>query len=78
MRFYTLGSAVELLTSAGYEVRSVKFTNWNWQLPRIIKWLTLGYEWELRDRMTRWWPGLFATQFVMSAEFLIPSSPITP
>ena len=78
VRFYTLGSAVELLTSAGYEVRSVKFTNWNWQLPRIIKWLTLGYEWELRDRMTRWWPGLFATQFVMSAELLSPDSPVTP
>ena len=67
VRFYTLHTATALLTASGYAVQSVRFTNWNWELPRLIRWLTFGYEWEARERMTRWWPGLFATQFVLYA-----------
>ena len=70
LRFYTLGTAKELIASVGYQVEDVKFTHWNWELPRPIQMLLARYEWEVKTRMARWWPGLFATQFVIYAKHL--------
>ena len=69
LRFFTLGTAKDLLTSTGYWIQDVKFTDWNWNFPGWIQWIlkTLDYEWEIRQRLTRWWPGLFSTQFVLRA-----------
>ena len=64
LRFFTMKTAKNLLVSAGYIVRDVKFTNQNWYFPKL---LVPFYEWEIRQRVTRWWPTLFATQFVLYA-----------
>ena len=67
LRFFTMETAKELLTSAGYAVRRITFTNWSYTLPKL---LAPFYEWEIKQRLTRWWPGLFATQFVFHASAL--------
>lgn len=67
LRFFTLKTARNLITDSGFQVLNIKFTNWNWTFPRIIQQLFFFCEWEIRDRMTRWWPNLFATQFVIYA-----------
>ena len=64
LRFFTLGTAKDLLTSTGYSVQDVKFTNWSYCFPKFLVPL---YEWEIRQRLTRWRPGLFATQFIFCA-----------
>ena len=69
VRFYTKGTAQELLESAGFMVQRVTYTNWNWRLPRRMERLFAFCEWEVRQRMTRWWPGLFATQFILHATY---------
>ena len=69
LRFFTLGAAKDLLTSSGYSIQDAKFTDWNWNFPGLIRWVlkTLDCEPEARRRLARWWPGLFATQFVFRA-----------
>jgi len=67
LRFYTLKSAKSLVQNACYAVQHIRFTNWNWNLPKWIRKCFSFCEWEIRDRMTRWFPGLFATQFVIYA-----------
>ncbi len=68
LRFYTMKSACSLLTSTGYEIKETKFTNTNWRFPKWIAKPLCSYEWEIRERMTRWWPSLLATQFVFYAK----------
>lgn len=72
LRFFTLRTAKALLTSCGFRVERVTFTNWNWEFPSIILTLLrrLDRDWEVRERLTRTWPGLFATQFVIYATLL--------
>ena len=67
LRFYTLGTARALLTETGYQVHGVRFTHWNWCLPQPLRALVADREWEVQERMTRWWPGLLATQFILYA-----------
>lgn len=69
VRFYTLRTAHELIESAGYIVQRTQFTHWNWELPQPIRLLSRPYEWEIKDRLAGWWPGLFATQFVIYATY---------
>ncbi len=66
LRFFTLNTAKNLLSSAGYAIENIQFTNWNWRFPAPLRWVlkTLDREWEGRQRLTRYWPGLFATQFI--------------
>ena len=68
LRFYTFKSAQELIRSVGYSIIDIKFQNWNLGFPGFITRLFSFCEWEIRERMTRWWPGLFATQFVIYAK----------
>ena len=67
LRFYTYHTARNLITSTGYSIVDVKFTNWNWHFPKPVQTIFAFCEWEIRQRMTKWWPGLFATQFVIYA-----------
>lgn len=67
LRFFTFRTAKDLISNAGYQVKEVKYTNWNWRFPKVIQKLISFYEWEIREHMTRRWPGLFATQFVIYA-----------
>lgn len=64
VRFYTLKTAKTLLTSAGYAIKDLKFTVGNWRFPRPLR---PFYEWEIQHRLARYWPGLFALQFVFYA-----------
>ena len=64
LRFFTLGTAKDLLVSAGYRIQDIQFTNWSYCLPKFLVPL---YEWEIKQRMTHLWPGLFATQFIFHA-----------
>lgn len=67
LHFYTLKTARSLLKSMKFEITNIKFTNQNWRFPNWIARPFSFCEWEVRERMTRWWPELFATQFVFYA-----------
>ncbi len=67
LRFYTLKTAKQLLVSEGYHIFNVKMTHWNWQFPTLVRKLLTSREWEIKQRLAQWWPGLFASQFVMYA-----------
>lgn len=70
LRFFTVRSARQLLTNAGFEIIEEQYSNWNWSiLP--VKWLRFmrlsRVEQWIRDAVTRWCPGLFATQVMFVA-----------
>ena len=69
LRFFTLGTAQELITLAGYRVEGIKFTHSNWRFPKLMGMQLVPYEWEIQTRIARWWPGPFATQFVIYATY---------
>lgn len=67
LRFFTLKTAKELISNAGFLVEQVKFTNWNWQFPKSVRRLIDFCEWEIRHKITKLRPTFFATQFVIYA-----------
>lgn len=66
VRFFTFETASELLRKAGFKVSGVKFTAWNWDLPKFIPF----FRWEVKQRLLAKWPELFATQFIFYAKKL--------
>lgn len=69
LHFYTLKTAKRLLISTGYRIVDTRVTHWNWRLPACLRTLLASREWEIKQRLARWRPGLFASQFVLYATF---------
>ena len=69
LRFFTRASAHELVASAGYEIEHEAFTRW--RLP-LQKWLGPLLPKSLQPKAARWWPELFAFQFVMTLRPRVP------
>lgn len=55
LNFFTLESAQELLQKAGFRIEDSRFTHYSQRFAFLY------------DRLTKWWPHLFAEQFVMRA-----------
>ena len=70
LRFFTLRTAKELISNAAYQIKEIKYTVWNMKLPERLQRLLFFCEWEIRNRLTHWWPKLFATQFVIYATYM--------
>ena len=68
LRFFTHRTAKDLIVNAGYQIKEVEYT-WNWTFPRVFQTLFSLCEWEIRNKMTHRWPGLFAFQFVIYAAY---------
>ncbi len=69
LRFYTLDTAKQLIASAGYRILDVKFTSWNWKFPAFLRpYLTRERDRSFRRSLLKFFPGFFATQFVIDAE----------
>ncbi|HTL48714.1 MAG TPA: class I SAM-dependent methyltransferase [Verrucomicrobiae bacterium] len=64
LHFFTRKTARELMESAGLAVKEMRYTH-QWNLPKLIRKPLDFCEWEMREKVTRQWPGLFATQFVI-------------
>ena len=65
LRFYTQETAKTLLASSGYLIREMKVAH-SWRFPGLLR-LFSFCEWEIQERLARFWPGLFAMKFVFYA-----------
>lgn len=72
LRFFTLDTAKQLIEFNGYEIKDIQYTYWTWTLPKILA----AYDWEIRTRLVKWWPNVFASQFVFYA-YPIEDSPLS-
>jgi len=65
LRFFNLHSARDLILSAELSIVSEDYSFWNWKFPSLIQRILGSKEYNLRRYITRKWPNLFATQFVL-------------